>query len=66
MLKAYQRMMAADDQARLANQARLRELKRAHGAEISLLCAHDAKELEGFLSAHPIPTATAPLSQHAL
>jgi hypothetical protein len=45
MLRAYQRLMAADNESRLLNQARLRELKRAHGREIRLFCAHDAKEL---------------------
>jgi hypothetical protein len=42
-------------------------LKRAHGGEIRLFCAHDVKELEAFPSivAEPIPAETAPLSQHA-
>lgn len=67
MLRLYQRLMAADNATRLANQARLRELKRAHGGEIRLFCAHDAKELEGFsrIAAEPIPAATVPLSQQA-
>jgi glyoxylase-like metal-dependent hydrolase (beta-lactamase superfamily II) len=67
MLRLCQRMMAADNKTRLANQTRLRELKRAHGGEIRLFCAHDAKELEAFprIVAEPIPAATAQLSQHA-
>ena len=66
MLRAYQRLMAADNDTRLLNQTRLRELKRAHGREIRLFCAHDAKELEELSSvrfeAAPIiaPPLTAP------
>jgi hypothetical protein len=66
MLRAYQRLMAADNESRLLNQARLRELKRAHGREIRLFCAHDAAELEELslarLEAAPIiaPPLTAP------
>ena len=66
LLRAYQRLMAADDKMRLLNQTRLRELKRAHGREIRLFCAHDAKELEELSSARletaPIiaPPLTAP------
>ena len=38
--------MAADNSARVANQARLRELARDHGDEVRLFCAHDPVELE--------------------
>jgi hypothetical protein len=31
--------------ARVANQQRLRELKRDHGSEVTLFCAHDSVEL---------------------
>ena len=50
-----------------ASQMRLRELRRAHGGEIRLFCAHDAKEFEGFASAvaGPASTTARPLSQHA-
>jgi hypothetical protein len=67
MLRAYQRLMAADNQSRLANQTRLRELKRAHGREIRLFCAHDAKELEELSSARlePAPIVIPQLAQHA-
>ena len=67
MLRLYQRMMAADNKTRLANQTRLRQLKRAHGREIQLFCAHDAKELEAFprIVTEPMPATTARLSQHA-
>ncbi len=62
MLRFYQRMMAADNSARLNNQARLRRLKQTHGRDIRLFCAHDAKELEMF-SAAPDWTAPAPSAE---
>ncbi len=46
-LAAYQALMEVDREARLANQARLRELVRDHGDELRIFCAHDAIELEG-------------------
>jgi glyoxylase-like metal-dependent hydrolase (beta-lactamase superfamily II) len=45
-LRAYQRMMDKDREARLWNQDRLRALKRHHGAEIEIFCAHDLSEFE--------------------
>jgi glyoxylase-like metal-dependent hydrolase (beta-lactamase superfamily II) len=45
-LAGYQRLMEMDHHARMTNQHRLRELKRRHGAEITVFCSHDAKELE--------------------
>lgn len=45
-LRAYQTLMEKDRQARLANQRRLRDLRRAHGAEVEVLCAHDTVEFE--------------------
>ncbi len=45
-LRAYQRLMEKDRKQRLHNQARLRELKRAHGAEVTIICAHDVSEFE--------------------
>ena len=45
-LRAYQTMMEVDRKQRLANQERLRELKRAHGGEVTIFCSHDMKELE--------------------
>ena len=38
---AYQRLMEVDRPRRLANQARLRELKRDHGASVRVFCSHD-------------------------
>jgi glyoxylase-like metal-dependent hydrolase (beta-lactamase superfamily II) len=67
MLRAYQRLMAADNATRLLNQTRLRELKRVHGREIRLFCAHDAKELEELSSARlqAAPIIPSPLTAPA-
>ena len=43
---AYQRLMEVDRPRRLANQARLRDLKREAGAAVRILCSHDVVELE--------------------
>ena len=45
-LRMFQTAMAADNSARVANQARLRELARDHGDEVRLFCSHDPVELE--------------------
>lgn len=50
----YQRLMETDRTARLANQDRLRALKREHGEELLIFCSHDAKELEALQSVGPI------------
>jgi len=42
----YQRILAADNAARVANTERLRELAATHGDEVTLLCSHDPRELE--------------------
>ncbi len=67
MLRLYQRLIAAHNESRLVNQMRLRELKRAHGREIRLFCAHDAQELEELSSARfdPAPIIIPPLAQSA-
>jgi hypothetical protein len=67
MLRSYQRVMAANNETRLNNQTRLRELKRAHGREIRLFCAHDSKELEALSSARlqPAPVIAPPLAAPA-
>jgi len=44
-LKIFQALVQIDGASRVANQARLRELKRQHGAEVTLFCAHDDVEL---------------------
>ena len=43
-LSIYQSIMDTDRPARRANQERLRELKRNHGAEITIFCSHDTLE----------------------
>lgn len=45
-LRAYQTMMEKDRRARLGNQRRLRELRRAHGSEVDILCSHDPHDFE--------------------
>lgn len=45
-LRLYQWMMEKDRAQRLLNQDRLRELKRAHGRELTLCCGHDPEEFE--------------------
>lgn len=45
-LAVFQRTVAMDDAARLANQARLRSLVRDHGDEVSVFSAHDPSEFE--------------------
>jgi hypothetical protein len=51
--------MEVDRAARLGNQDRLRELKRRHGGEVTLFCAHDALEFEA-LAAGGAPPREAP------
>ncbi|MET0376617.1 MAG: MBL fold metallo-hydrolase, partial [Rhizorhabdus sp.] len=45
-LRFYQTMMEVDREARLGNQQRLRDLKQAHGSEVTIFCSHDELELE--------------------
>lgn len=45
-LRFYQTMMGKDRKARFHNQARLRELRREHGGEVTLFSAHDVVEFE--------------------
>jgi glyoxylase-like metal-dependent hydrolase (beta-lactamase superfamily II) len=45
LLTAFQRLLASDNKARVANVARLRELASRHGDEVTLFCAHDPHEL---------------------
>jgi len=53
-LRAYQTLMEVDRKARLANQARLRALKRERGGEVTIFCSHDAKELEALQARGPV------------
>ena len=50
-LRGYQAMMEVDRTRRLANQDRLRDLKRQHGSELTIFCSHDMKELEALQKA---------------
>jgi glyoxylase-like metal-dependent hydrolase (beta-lactamase superfamily II) len=45
-LRFYQWMMEKDREWRLRNQSRLRELRRAHGREVTLFSGHDIEEFE--------------------
>lgn len=45
-LRFYQWMMEKDRGARLANQGRLRRLRRERGHEVELFCSHDVSEFE--------------------
>jgi glyoxylase-like metal-dependent hydrolase (beta-lactamase superfamily II) len=45
-LRFYQWMMEKNRQWRLSNQARLRDLKRAHGSEVTIFSGHDIEEFE--------------------
>lgn len=54
-LKIIQAMMDKNHEARLWNQARLRELKRSHSNEVEIFCSHDIVEFER-LAGHPIDT----------
>ncbi len=44
-LSIFQKVLAMDGPQRVANQQRLRDLKRDHGSEVTLFCAHDPVEL---------------------
>jgi glyoxylase-like metal-dependent hydrolase (beta-lactamase superfamily II) len=46
LLGLFEAVMATDNAARRSNQERLRELAADHGDEVTLLCAHDPRELE--------------------
>jgi glyoxylase-like metal-dependent hydrolase (beta-lactamase superfamily II) len=45
-LRFYQWMMEKDRRARLANQQRLRDLRRTHGSDVEIFCGHDVVEFE--------------------
>lgn len=65
-LRFYQWMMEKDRGARLANQRRLRELKRAYGSEVHVTSSHDVAEFERLAhrpAARPPGLATASTSR---
>ena len=53
-LRFYQTMMETDRELRLANQERLRLLSVERKAELSIVCAHDAVELERCQAGQPL------------
>ncbi|HYG46880.1 MAG TPA: MBL fold metallo-hydrolase, partial [Allosphingosinicella sp.] len=53
-LRAYQNMMEVHRERRLANQARLRALSVERAADVKLVCAHDAVELEACAAGRPL------------
>ncbi len=57
LLAVFQRVLAADNAARVANAARLRELAAAHGDEVTLFSSHDRHELERQQAASAAATA---------
>lgn len=62
-LRFYQTMMEKDRGLRLHNQHRLRELKRAHGTEVQVVCSHDPVEFEQ-LTGHSMGEPTHAESGH--
>ncbi len=50
-LRIFQNLVQMDGSTRVANQQRLRELKRDHGHEVTLFCAHDPVEFETLAAA---------------
>jgi len=52
-LTAFQSLVEVDREARLGNQARLRELVRDHGSEVTVVSAHCPIELDRALAAKP-------------
>ena len=52
-LRVYQRLMAVDREARLANRARLHALANDASAGVRVFCAHDAAELHRWQAAAP-------------
>jgi hypothetical protein len=62
-LRFYQWMMEKDREARLQNQARLRELKRSHGKAVKIYSSHDVMEFESLArraeDTPPLSTANA-------
>lgn len=53
LLARFQSLVEVDRDARLGNQARLRELAREHGREVTIVSAHCPVELERALDARP-------------
>ncbi|HVY47152.1 MAG TPA: MBL fold metallo-hydrolase [Minicystis sp.] len=58
-LALFQRLVAIDDALRRENQARLRELIRQHGRDVTVFSAHSPVELEALASKHAAGAAAA-------
>jgi glyoxylase-like metal-dependent hydrolase (beta-lactamase superfamily II) len=56
-LRLFQRLTAADNRARTANAARLRELAASHGDEVTLFCSHDPHDLARLQTAAAVAAA---------
>ena len=65
-LRFYQRLMDTDRDQRFANQERLRDLKRAHGGQITIFCSHDEKELEAMQRGEPLARQSGPAQPHRM
>jgi len=50
-LRVFQTLMGVDNKRRLANQARLQELHRGQGDDVTIFCAHDPDEFAALASA---------------
>jgi glyoxylase-like metal-dependent hydrolase (beta-lactamase superfamily II) len=53
-LSAYQSLMEVDREKRLANQERLRALKRDQGSAVTIMCSHDHVEFERMAALNPM------------
>jgi glyoxylase-like metal-dependent hydrolase (beta-lactamase superfamily II) len=58
-LRFYQWMMQKEARSRRANQARLRQLRKLHGDEVTVFCAHDPIEYER-LAGRPLGAPVGP------
>ncbi len=54
-LRLFQRLTAVQRAPQLMNQQRLRELRAAHDADVTVFCAHDPWELDQLLDGRPSP-----------
>jgi hypothetical protein len=63
-LRFYQTLMEKDRRARLANQERLRQLRREHAADVEVFCSHDTVEFQRLADqVAQRPDAAGPLTQ---
>jgi hypothetical protein len=54
-LRAYQRLMAADYELHLRNQARLREVYQERRGALTVFCTHDAVEFDALAQRSSAP-----------